>query len=291
MAQQTENTSPTLSERGLQLFSCYSKLAADPTDEELLVTLLITDNSYFFSQNEARHILGRDGRGKSAYDSDKAALMDYEISDEVDPNIEDQVLHLLAQLINTYLSDKQGPLDLGTQVGRRTMNEVKVLMIQLFNRGIMNIIEPLINIPEYIKPTIEYARENLEDTAQVVFSEFINDLQELGNEHLIDYVTGIGPEVFGTSTESKAGVTYEKWFIEYFTTIKNPSELRSRYLLRRQQYRDYAVEVDKVKLYELFDITANAYNKVQRNLIDQFQEMFNQDESSCYIHKLIIGDK
>lgn len=212
--------------------------------------------------------------------------MDYSFDENVDQATDDILINLLTSAINDYLSDKQELPDNAGEV-----NKVKVLMMQLIAQRAINIISDL-NIPPYVADMVKTAEDMLEEGLDNTFNSWCMDLEETGNEHLVDWMRKeVGPIIFGIGVETKAIDKYNQYMSPYLGTIKNPKELYDRYKKRRDEYATYITKINYSDMYEIFELTANQFNKVQKNLFNDFQKRYSENVNAKYIKELLNGKR
>jgi hypothetical protein len=99
----------------------------------------------------------------------------------------------------------------------------------------------------------------------------------------------VGPAIFGLGVETKAKDKYEQFMKRFAESIKNPADLYNRYLERRKQCEGYTTKIRYVDLYDIFGITSDQFNKIQKNLFDDFQLRYSENTNAKYIKELLNG--
>lgn len=268
-----------------KLLHIYQMVRLDNLRDSLAYMLLATNESYGTADKIAGGIVQQKTRNRSSYSGRSGKLMDYSFDDNVDPNVDSVLINLLTTAINDYLSDKQ---ELPSKEAE--LNKVKVLMIQIISKGATNILSEL-NIPPYMMSMVKEAEDKIDEGLDAAFNGWCMDLEETGNGDLVDWMRKeVGPAIFGVDVTTKPQDKYKQYMGEFMRTLKNPSELYKRYLNRRSEYDAYVNKLYYDKFYDIFEITADKFNKVQKKLYDDFQIRYSENVNARYIKELLHGE-
>jgi hypothetical protein len=274
-----------LSEHNTQkMLHIYQMVRVDSLRESLAYLLLANNESYSIADKKAGGVVQQKTKTRSYYSGRSGKLMDYSFDENVDQSTDQVIINLLTVAINDYLSDKQEQPEKEAE-----LNKVKVLMMQLIAKGANNILTD-INIPPYMMSMVKAAEDKLDEGLDNVFNSWCMDLEETGNDHLVDWMRKeVGPAIFGLGLETKAKDKYEQYMKRFIGSINNPKELYDRYLVRRDECDAYVNKVRYTDLYEIFGITGNQFNKVQKKLFDDFQLRYSENTNAKYIKELLNG--
>lgn len=269
-----------------KMLHIYQMVQSDNLRDSLAYMLLATNESYTVADRDSARVVQQKVKTRTSYAGRSGKLMDYSFDENVDQATDDILINLLTSAINDYLSDKQ---ELPDNAGE--INKVKVLMMQLIAQRAINIISDL-NIPPYVADMVKTAEDMLEEGLDDTFNSWCMDLEETGNEHLVDWMRKeVGPIIFGIGVETKAIDKYNQYMSPYLGTIKNPKELYDRYKKRRDEYATYITKINYSDMYEIFELTANQFNKVQKNLFNDFQKRYSENVNAKYIKELLNGKR
>lgn len=272
------------------LCNYYLMLLNDNNPTEMLTTLLLSDvfkNSYYWAHNEAASKSDTRGRNRFTYSDEKARLIDYSPDPNVNQEVEEQSLELLSTAINNYIASKGTP-DMSTSRGDSDYKLVCSLITQVLTKGYLTLFHRIV-IPDYLKEQVGNIIELLESKVDSIFVEWLQDLEDTGNSHLIDYTTQQGPKVFGTASDTKSNVYFDNYIKPFKASINNYSEVYNRYKDRRSEFRIYAGAPEQKIILPFFNMTADMYNKKQRALYQDFELYYGQDTNTQYLYKLIYG--
>lgn len=267
-----------------KMLHIYQMVRVNNLRDSLAYMLLANNESFSIADKIAAGVVQQKTKIRSYYSGRSGKLMDYSFDENVDQFADDVIINLLTVAINDYLSDKQEQPEKESE-----LNKVKVLMMQLIAKGANNILTD-INIPPYIMSMVKASEDKIDEGFDNIFNLWCMDLEETGNEHLVDWMRKeVGPAIFGLGVETKAKDKYDQFMKRFVGSINNPSELYSRYLSRRKECEDYTTKIKYVDLYDIFGITSNQFNKVQKNLFDDFQLRYSENTNAKYIKELLNG--
>jgi len=279
-----ELTYPFEANNSQKLLHIYQMVTVDNLRDSLAYMLLATNESYRTADFIAAGIVQQKTKTRSSYSGRSGKLMDYSFDENVDPNIDTTLINLLTTAINDYLSDKQEEPEKESE-----LNKVKVLMIQLISKGATNILDEL-NIPPYVMSMVKEAEDKLDEGLDAAFNGWCMDLEATGNENLVDWMRKeVGPSIFGVEVSTKALDKYKQYMNPYMGSLKNPKELYECYLARRKEYDSYVNKIQYNTLYEIFGLTSDKFNKIQKKLYADFQQRYSENVNAKYIKELIHG--
>lgn len=287
-----ENLNPEVeTDSGIKLnqrfLSCYRLIEGETDVAEMMTDLLFAANEYSHAQVLSNELNGRQGKNRKVYDGDKRALMNYSFEEDVDMFIDKQLDDLLVNSLNMYLADKQ-ELPTSPKFAAGIENRVKALLIMLFGTGQLGII-PRLNVPTYVLPYVKKATDKIFDTKEDALEGWIMYLEDSGNEKLAEIVRSIGNEFWGSDTVNAQDV-FQRHFQNYLKDIKDYEKTYQMYLYYRNEYMKLTRRVTMNRLYETFDMTSNQFDKGKKAFINEFPQMFSEDETANLILKVIYEE-
>lgn len=267
-----------------KMLHIYQMVKTGNLRDSLAYMLLASNESFSMADKDAARVVQQKVKTRSSYSGRSGKLMDYTFDENVDRSTDEVIIDLLTVAINDYLSDKQEKPQKESE-----LNKVKVLMMQLISKGVTNILSD-INIPPYVMSMVKETQDMLDERFDEVFNSWCMDLEETGNEHLVDWMRKeVGPAIFGLGVDTKAKDKYNQFMDEFVSSINNPAELYNRYLKRRADYTNCSERIMLIDLYEIFDISSDQYNKIQKNLFNDFQLRYSENTNAKYIKELLNG--
>lgn len=282
--QQQENpTTPT------KIFSEKLELSYElvKNNEELadiMTGYLYTVHEFSYAQIESNKVNNRQGKNRRTYTGDIRGLAAYMVEDDVDYIVDKQLDDLLINSLNVYLSDKHS-LPESDRMASGVMNRVKAMIIMLFGTGQYDVI-PRLNLPKYVKPYVKLAFEKIDENKEDALDDWIDYLETSGNEKLAEVVRSKGIEFWGSDTVNAQDI-FSRNFQSYLKQIKDYDKTYQMYLHYRGQHMKMTRRVTMNKLYETFDMTEAQFDRGKRNFISELPHIFNENESSNLILKLI----
>lgn len=269
-----------------RLLEVYDQIANSDDIAYKLAALMTTSNYYSYALRISNEINGRQGKNRATIDYRSSQLMRYSFDTDVDQILDQKMVDLLVDVLNTYLADKQ---ELPTNRPRERagkLSRVKALMIMLTATDQYGII-PLLTLPTYILPMVTELFENIQTIKNDVLDSFIKWLEMNGNQEMADIVRQEGNAFWG-SEGVKANVIYDKYFGKIREKINKPIETYDMYLKFRQEYRRSTKKILPNKIYDIFDITPSAYDRARVNIYNELNELFPEDEMIKVTQRLIL---
>lgn len=273
---QTENINKLSGNQVLnRLLEVYDQIG-DTDDVAYKTAALLTVNNYYSYAVRISNIINdRQGRNRLTINFDTAKLMSYSIDTDVDDILDKQLTEFFIQILNTYLADKQELPGNKPRIATSILNKVKALMIMLVSTNQYGII-PSLNIPPYILKQVASLFDNIQSIKEDVLNAWIDYLVKSGNEEMANIVRQVGNEFWG-SEGIKANVIYDRYFGQ-LQEIKKPTETYEAYLKFRAEYRKSTKNILPSKVYGIFNITPDAYDKARRNVYAEIQQLFPDQE-------------
>lgn len=129
--------------------------------------------------------------------------------------------------------------------------------------------------------------EELDKLKDEATNSFIEWLDAHGNKEMADIVRQNRNEFWG-SEGVKANSIYDKWFHELQDRINDPIETYNVYLEFRAQYRKSTKVILPNIIYDIMNITPDAYNRARLNVYTEIAELFPEDENAKLVKKLLF---
>lgn len=281
-----EQSQPTSIDR---LNEIYVQIAESDDIAYKTASFLTHSNYYSYALRQSNIINGRQGRTRLTVTADTSRLMGYSLETDVNDILDKQLTELLVGILNVYLSDKQElPSENKGRERSKVMGRVKALMIMLTSTNQYGII-PLLNIPPWILSRVGDLFDVIQRMQESALDNFIKWLLEHENPEMAEIVKATGNSFWG-SEGIKANVIYERYFgeLEKNGKINHPEEAYQAYLQFRSEYRKSTKNILPSKLYDIFDITPDAYNNMRENVYNEIRELFPEDENAQVIKRLIF---
>jgi hypothetical protein len=297
-----EQSQPTSIDR---LNEIYVQIAESDDIAYKTASFLTHSNYYSYALRQSNIINGRQGRTRLTVTADTSRLMGYSLETDVNDILDKQLTELLVGILNVYLSDKQElPSENKGRERSKIMGRVKALMIMLTSTNQYGII-PLLNIPPWILSRVGDLFDVIQRMQESALDNFIKWLLEHENPEMAEIVKATGNSFWG-SEGIKANVIYDRYFGELDkngkirrpvekVTDPNTGEVTEiihdpyqAYLQFRAEYRKSTKNILPIKLYDIFDITPDAYNNMRENVYNEIRELFPEDENTQVIKRLIF---
>ena len=106
---------------------------------------------------------------------------------------------------------------------------------------------------------------------------------------MADIVRQVGNDFWG-SEGIKANVIFDRYFGVIRDKINNYDDTYKAYLYFRSEYRKSTKNILPSRIYDIFNITRDAYDRARRNVYNEILELFPQDENMTVIKKLIFEE-
>lgn len=269
--QEVQATEVTESISRKKMFEIYDQIAEVEDVAYKTASLLTMSNYYSYALRLSNIINDRQGRNRLSVSNDTAQLMSYSIDSDLDELLDKQLTDLLVEILNTYLMDKQELPGNKPRVATGILNRVKAVMIMLVSTNQYGII-PMLNIPPYMLKSVSALFDSLQQLKESVLDSWIKWLEENDNHEMAEIVRSVGNEFWG-SDGIKANVIYDRYFGK-LENINKPVETYEVYKKFRAEYRKSTKNILPSRIYEIFNITPDAYDKSRRNVYLEIQELF-----------------
>lgn len=267
--QQSETPQPTTTDR---LVEIYSQIDQSEDIAYKTAAFMTVSNYYSYALRLSNEVNGRQGRNRLTVDYSTAKLMQYSLDTDVNMILDKQLTELLVSILNAYLSDKQDLPGNKPRVSTGILNRVKSLMIMLVSTNQYGII-PMLNIPPYMLKQVGNLFDNIQQIKEDVLDSWITYLSDNNNQKMAERVRSVGNEFWG-SEGIKANVIYDRYFGDMEAEINNPIETYKVYLKFRAEYRKSTKNILPSRVYDIFNITPDAYDKSRKNVYLEIQQLF-----------------
>jgi hypothetical protein len=211
--------------------------------------------------------------------------MKYSLDTDVDEILDQRLIDIEIDVINTYLADKyELPVNQPSR-SQAIINRVKALMIMLTATNQYGLI-PKLNLPPYILGMVSDLFNHIQSIKTEILQDWISWLIANGNEEMAEIVKAAGNEFWG-SEGIKANVIYERYFGHMYERINKPKETYDKYLEFRLEYRKNTKNILPSRIYEIFHMTKDSYRKHRENVVREISELFPEEENKNIIQRLI----
>lgn len=268
-----------------RLLEVYDQIAESDDIGYKTASLLTISNFYSYALRISNIINGRQGRNRLTVSYDTYRLMNYSLESDVNDILDKQLTDLFVGILNTYLSDKQELPGTKPRIASGILNRVKALMIMLVSTNQYGII-PLLSIPPYMLKSVGELFDNIQSIKEDVLDSWIKWLIDNNNQEMAEIVKSVGNEFWG-SEGIKANVIYDRYFGHMEDRINNTQATYQAYLQFRAEYRKSTKNILPSRIYEIFNITPDAYDKARRNVYLEIGQLFPEDENAKVIQRLI----
>jgi hypothetical protein len=268
-----------------RLMEVYVQINNDPDVAAKLAALLTTTNYFNWANKISNEINGRQGKNRLTITDSTSQLMKYSLDTDVDEILDQRLIDIEIDVLNTYLADKY---ELPTNQPARSqaiINRVKALMIMLTATNQYGLI-PKLNLPPYILSMVSDLFNHIQSIKNDILQNWIDWLNENGNEEMAEIVKSAGNEFWG-SEGIKANVIYDRYFGHMIERINKPKETYDKYLEFRLEYRKNTKNILPSRIYEIFHMTKNSYRKHRENVIREISELFPEEDNKNVIQRLI----
>lgn len=274
-----------------KMMEIYDQIATSEDIVQKTAAILTISNYYNYALYIANEINGRQGKNRLTVTGTTSKLMGYSFDTDVDEILDKRLRELLVGILNTYLSDKQELPASKPRQAAGIESRVKALMIMLVTTNNYSII-PLLNIPRYILGNVSKLFENIRSIKDDAIDSFVEWLRANGNEKMAEIVLQKGNDFWG-SEGIKANVIYDRYFGELAKNneINKPVETYNMYLHFRAEYRKSTKNIIPSKIYNIFDITPDAYNKARSNVYHEIKELLPEDEDLKALNLIIFENE
>lgn len=251
-----------------------------------MAAFLTIDNYYTYGLKIANEVNDRQGKNRATISYNTTRLMGYSLEDDVDVLLDAKLNQLFIDILNTYLSDKQELPVNKPRIAQGIVSRVKALLIMLVSTNQYGVI-PLLNIPRYVLNSTAKLFENIQEVKNDILNNWIKWLEEHDNYEMAEIVRRKGNEFWG-SEGLKANVPYDNAFGGMQDRIRHPEETYNAYKGFRAQYRKTVKDMLPSMIYDIFEITPDAYRRAREAVYNEISELFSGDEYASAVRKLIF---
>lgn len=268
-----------------RLLEVYTQMQAAEEVKYMIAILMTTSETYSYALRISNELNGLQGKNRAVVSYDSMELMRYSIETDVDELMDKKILDLFVAILNTYLADKQ-ELPQNAREAAGVKSRVKALMIMLIRTNQYGII-PLLTIPTWLLRDVSDIFTELRKIKDEVTNAWIQYLESTGNIEMAEIVRSLGNEFWG-SEGIKANVIWDRHFGKIQDKIKNPAETYEKYKELRAAYRKTTKNIMPSKVYDIFDITPDAYDKARRSVYAELEQLYPEDDNIQVIQKLVL---
>lgn len=269
-----------------RLLEVYDQIADNPDVAYKTAAFLTISNYYSYALRVSNMINGRQGKNRATVSYQTSQLMRYSLDTDVDEILDQRMTDLFVDILNTYLSDKQELPQSKSRVAAGMLSRVKALMIMLIATNQYGVI-PLLTIPNYMLRMVTELFDNIRVIKEDVLESWITWLKQNNNQEMAEIVTSVGNDFWG-SEGIKANVIYDRHFGKIRDRINKPIDTYNMYLNFRAEYRKSTKNILPSKVYDIFDITPDAYDRARQNVYKEISELFPEDTNVKAVQRLIF---
>lgn len=269
-----------------RLLEVYDQIADNPDVAYKTAAFLTISNYYSYALRVSNMINGRQGKNRATVSYQTSQLMRYSLDTDVDEILDQRMTDLFVDILNTYLSDKQELPQSKPRVAAGMLSRVKALMIMLIATNQYGVI-PLLTIPNYMLRMVTELFDNIRVIKEDVLESWIIWLKQNNNQEMAEIVTSVGNDFWG-SEGIKANVIYDRHFGKIRDRINKPIDTYNMYLNFRAEYRKSTKNILPSKVYDIFDITPDAYDRARQNVYKEISELFPEDTNVKAVQRLIF---
>lgn len=245
-----------------QLINSYNKVRGKSTETvDIMTGLLCSTNNFRYAQIRAIAINHLQGRNRRPYINDKDQPMPLFRSEDNDEKSTEKWIRNL----NVYLADKH---NLRGVIHKEIIDQVKSMVVILLQCRLFEVIENL-NLPDYIKPHIDTALNNIIKEQKRVLEDWISYLKDSGNGFLVDVVEKRRDNFWKNSKGSPLRI-FSGYFRAYKDKINNWDELYRMFLFYRNEYNNLTNNMKLENIFNLFNISRIDYGKAKATFIKDF---------------------
>lgn len=268
-----------------RLLEVYTQMQAAEEVKYMIAILMTTSETYSYALRISNELNGLQGKNRAVVSYDSMELMRYSIETDVDELMDKKVLDLFVAILNTYLADKQ-ELPQNAREAAGVKSRVKALMIMLIRTNQYGLI-PMLTIPTWLLRDVSDIFTELRKIKDEVTNTWIQYLESTGNGEMAEIVRSLGNEFWG-SEGIKANVIWDRHFGKIQDKIKNPAETYEKYKELRAAYRKTTKNIMPSKIYDIFDITPDAYDKARRAVYAELEQLYPEDDNIQVIQRLVL---
>lgn len=269
-----------------KLYEIYNQIADTDDIAQKTAALLTTTNYYSHAIKISNILNGRQGKNRVTVTGSTSQLMAYSLETDLDEITDKHLTELLVSIIDTYLADKQ-ELPSNERLAAGILSRVKALIIMLITTNNFSIIH-MIKIPLYVLKMTTNIFDQIREIEQSILDDFVKYLIDSGNAEMAEIVVREGKSFWGTEG-IKADVLYDRYFGELANQgkIKNPTETYQKYLQFRAEYRKSTKSILPSRMYDIFQITQDAYSRARQNVYYELNQLFPEDKNIEVIKRLL----
>lgn len=255
-------------------------------DIAVQTAILLSGVHYFgYALTESNRVNGRQGKSRVTFTNEQRKLMEHALDENVDTFIDKKLNDLFFYIVSTYLIDKQTLPESKPKKALGIEGRVKSLMIMLFATNQYDII-PKLQVPYYVQPQVDKVFKKIYQEQDEVLDLWIQYLEQHESQELADHVRDLGDSFWG-SEYMTSGAIWTTKFKGMIHLFKNLAETYDAYLKFRTSYIKVTRSIPRNELFGIFDLTDDKYDKFRKTVLNDFQQLFTEDENALAIQKLI----
>jgi len=277
---------------GERLLLVYDQIA-DESDLGTALAILLTGVHHFgYGLTESNIVNGRQGKTRITFSSEYKALMERSEEGNYDVFEDKELNKLFIFILTQYLKDKMILPD-KPKLAKKIEGTVKTLFIMLIATGQYGIISKL-EIPQFIKPILNNVFDYLEDQQSEILNSWIQYLEDHESDTIAKIVQDNGLEFWGSEFMNPKSI-FDTKFHYVIQDFKDYDETYSVYLKFRDQQLKLTRNIARDGLIEFFnnnpenEYNKNKYDWFRKVIIDEFYQLFTENENALAIQKLIYG--
>lgn len=253
---------------------------------EALIDFLASGQPYMVATNIAREVNHKQGKLRFNMTTEKRELMK-ESEEDINVFLNNRLDKLFFEMVNQFIITHPVLDNMSKRNMTKQIDMVKVLYIMLLSNGQFDVVMKL-STPEFIKPYLEKALKHIDTVAETIVDDWYNYLKENESEEMAEKAKTIGIDFF---SGSKAIDTFDKYFRNYITMMKNYEGTYDKFMDLRKQYQSITTDLSAKSLFKFFDISDDTFfDKRNKYLIPEFQAMFTGEDYQEPLRLLIFGN-
>lgn len=269
--EQVNSTYKTLS----RMYSVVSDYKNISLRDALAAIYQYTDSSYQTAKNNADTVNHCKGRQRYVSSDNQAAAYNFQFDEGLDEydvkELNKIVISILQQFIDDHDVDKITE-ELSDVERKANIDSIKVVLILMISCNKYDYF-PSLSLPKYAQKWIVDVMQDISDSQESVFNDWINYLMRTKNNTIADKCIEIGYNFFKVS---KAIDTFGKYFTkEELASIKKYPEVYQSFLEHRDKFNKLSNGVNYKMLYPMFDITDDAFSKRKPKVISEFIDKYS----------------
>lgn len=281
-----QNQPPTDEEK--RLFDIYNQINRSKDPGEMLAVIMTTTEMFSYGLLQANTVNDRQGKNRYTVTHGTYQINNNSLDLDVNEYVQKRFTNTITIVLNSWLQDKQELPSNKPKLAAGMESKVKSLYLMLFFTNNYEIIENL-TTPPYIKKVLKTAFKTMHELAIDAFDRFMDQLEELGEYGLIESLSSVGDQIWGTpATKSVAAFRY--YVMSHFTTLinhDNEAKIYEIYLAERAQWKKSGKAGNVGELYDIFKMTKDQYSTGKRTLYNELTNLMNGEDQVMVLNSLL----